>query len=191
MGLRKYLEWARRERTTWQAVSTLLVAGSLFVIVVPFAILSLAGWLDQAWGLPRLALGPVNAIVGIVLLLGGGFVALWSVQAEARLGGGTPVPIIPTQRLVVVPPYAYCRNPMILGTVLAYLSIGAFLGSASAVGIVLVLGVLLLTYVKLVEEKELHLRFGSEYEEYLRTTPLLLPRVTLVPRRGRPHRPSG
>ena len=181
MGLRKYLEWARRQPTTWQAVSTLLVAGSLFVIVVPFAILSLAGWLDQAWGLPRLALGPVNAIVGIVLLLGGGFVALWSVQAEARLGGGTPVPMIPTQRLVVVPPYAYCRNPMILGTVLAYLSIGAFLGSASAVGIVLVLGMLLLAYVKLVEEKELRLRFGPEYEAYLRTTPLLLPRVALRP----------
>jgi len=89
--------------------------------------------------------------------------------------------MIPTQRLVVVPPYAYCRNPMILGTVLAYLSIGAFLGSASAVGIVLVLGMLLIAYVKLVEEKELRLRFGPEYEAYLRSTPFLLPRLTFGP----------
>lgn len=179
--MRKYLEWAQREPTTAQVVATLLPAGVLFLVALPAGIVVLAGRLDHALALPRLLLGPVNAVMGLVLLGVGGSVALWSVRAEARLGGGSPVPMIPTRRLVVVPPYAYCRNPMVLGTVLAYLGIGVWLGSASAVAMVLVLGVLLVTYVKLVEEKELRLRFGEEYEEYLRTTPFLLPRF---PRRG-------
>jgi len=174
--MRKYLEWTRRERSTPQVVAMLLLAAGLFLVALPVVIVSLAGWLDQVWGWPRMVLGPVNTVMGIVLLLGGGFVALWSVWAEAKLGGGTPLPMIPTRRLVVVPPYTYCRNPMVLGTVLAYLGIGAWLGSASAVGLVLALGMLLLTYVKLFEEKELRLRFGSDYEAYLRATPLLLPR---------------
>ena len=40
--------------------------------------------------------------------------------------------MIPTQRLVVVPPFAHCRNPMILGTVVGYLGFGVWLGSPSA-----------------------------------------------------------
>jgi protein-S-isoprenylcysteine O-methyltransferase Ste14 len=182
--MRKYLEWARRERSTPQVVAMLIVAAGVFIVALPVLVVSLAGWLDQAWGLPRMVLGPVNAVVGSVLLLGGGSFALWSVQAQAKLGKGSPLPMIPTRRLIVVPPYAYCRNPMVLGTVLAYLSIGVGLGSASAVGIVLLLAMLLLAYVKLVEEKELRLRFGPPYEEYLRATPLLLPRFTSGP----PHR---
>ncbi len=189
--MRKYLEWAGRERSTWQLVALLLLAGCCFVVAVPSLIVSLAGWLDQAWGLPRFTLGPVNAIAGVLLLGGGGSVAFWSVHAEAQLGGGTPLPMIPTQRLVVVPPYAYCRNPMVLGTVAAYLGIGVWLGSASAVAIVLVFGALLLAYVKLLEEKELRARFGAAYEEYLRTTPLLLPRLRWRSPRGHLKRAPG
>ena len=173
----KYLEWAGRARSTPQVVAISLLAGIVVIVGVPLAIVNLAGWLDHVLGVPRLGFGPVNAVAGVVLFVAGGFIALWSVLAEAKVGTGTPLPMVPTQRLVVVPPYAYCRNPMILGTVLAYLSIGAWLGSGSAVAIVLVIATLLLLYVKLFEEKELRIRFGPEYEAYRRATPLLLPRL--------------
>ncbi len=47
--------------------------------------------------------------------------------------------------------------------------------------IVFAIGALLSLYIKLVEEKELELRFEKEYVEYKEKTPYLIPR----PREGR------
>lgn len=103
--------------------------------------------------------------------------------AEAQIGLGMPLPMIPTKRLVVVPPFTYCRNPMVLGTVIGYFGFGVCLGSISAIAIVLVFAALLLLYVKVLEEEELEARFGVAYLDYKRTTPFLLPRV---PKRPQP-----
>lgn len=86
------------------------------------------------------------------------------------------MPVMPTQKLVVIRPFTYCRNPMTLGTILAYLGVCVWIGSISAVVIVLIFTILLLLYVKLLEEKELEARFGAEYLEYKRNTPFILPR---------------
>lgn len=177
----KYLEWARREASTRRLVFSLTVAGVVLLVVVPGLLIVGSRRLDQALGLPPLSAGIINPLGGIAFLLGGGFFAFWSVCAEATIGSGTPLPMIPTQRLVVVPPYTYCRNPMVLGTVTAYLGIGVWLGSVSAMVIVLLLAALLLLYVKVFEEKELEARFGADYREYKRTTPFLLPRVRRRP----------
>lgn len=176
--MRKYLDWARREYSTRQLVLALCFGGTIFLLGIPYLIVRAADGLDQALGLPRFTFGFVNPIVGIPLIVAGGLFALWSVVAEARVGSGTPLPMMPTQRLVVVPPFTYCRNPMVLGTCVAYLGIGVWLGSLSAIGLVLLFGVVLLTYVKLLEEKELEARFGADYVEYKRRTPFLLPRLT-------------
>ncbi len=179
--MRKYLEWAGREYSTRQLLVALFFAGTAFLLAIPYLIIRSSAWLDEALGLPRFTLGSINPIVGILFSLAGGLLAFWSVYAEARIGSGTPLPMMPTQRLVVVPPFTYCRNPMVLGTLVAYLGIGVWLGSLSAIGIVIVLAVLLLTYVKALEEKELESRFGADYVEYKRRTPFLLPRVTRRP----------
>ncbi|MGB7962014.1 MAG: isoprenylcysteine carboxylmethyltransferase family protein [Propionicimonas sp.] len=179
--MRKYLEWARRDYSTRQLVVALFFAGTVFLLAIPYLIIVSSAGLDQALGLPRFIVGIINPIVGGLFLLGGGLFAFWSVLAEARIGSGTPLPMMPTQRLVVVPPFTYCRNPMVLGTLVAYLGVGVWLGSLSAIAIVITLGGLLLTYVKLLEEKELEARFGDDYLEYKRGTPFLLPRVTRRP----------
>jgi protein-S-isoprenylcysteine O-methyltransferase Ste14 len=49
------------------------------------------------------------------------------------------------------------------------------LGSIAAVGLGLIYPVGILAYIKLIEEKELQERFGSEYLEYKRRTPFLIP----------------
>jgi protein-S-isoprenylcysteine O-methyltransferase Ste14 len=66
---------------------------------------------------------------------------------------------------------------MTLGTTLFYLGIAIWLGSISAVGLGLVYPVGILIYIKLVEERELEERFGSEYLEYKKRTPFLIPRI--------------
>jgi protein-S-isoprenylcysteine O-methyltransferase Ste14 len=66
---------------------------------------------------------------------------------------------------------------MALGTALFYLGVAIWLGSLSAVGLGLVYPVGILVYIKLIEEKELEERFGSEYLEYKKRTPFLIPRL--------------
>jgi protein-S-isoprenylcysteine O-methyltransferase Ste14 len=159
----------------------MVLAGSIFLVGLPVLVVVAGRALDEALGVPPFSAGLVTSVPGVLLVVAGGVLGAWSVLAEATVGHGTPVPLIPTQRLVVVPPFTYCRNPMVLGTSLAYLGVGVCVGSVSAVVLVVLFATLLLLYVKLVEEKELEARFGAEYAAYKRTTPFLLPR--LVPRR--------
>ena len=176
--MRTYVEWARREPSTGLVVVTMVLAGAVFLIGLPLLLVMKSVWLDDAFGLPSFAAGAATTVPGVLLLLAGGGFAVWSVIAEATVGRGTPVPLIPTQRLVVVPPFTYCRNPMVLGTCLAYLGVAVWVGSLSAVLLVVLFAALLLLYVKLVEERELEARFGADYVAYKRTTPFLFPRFT-------------
>lgn len=175
--MNRYLEWARREPSTRQILMTLVPAGALFLAGLPVLIAVAAGWLDRSLGLPAFRAGIATDIAGTVLMVAGGLFAFWAVVAEARIGHGTPVPMIPTQRLVVVPPFTYCRNPMVLGTVVGYLGLGVWRGSFSAIALVVLFAALLLLYVKVFEEQELAARFGDDYVEYRRSTPFLVPRI--------------
>jgi protein-S-isoprenylcysteine O-methyltransferase Ste14 len=85
--------------------------------------------------------------------------------------------MMPTQRLITTGPFQYCRNPMTLGTILAYL--GLSIAAATIVGITLVvaLAALLLVYLKRIEEKELTERFSEEYLAYRRDVPFIIPRI--------------
>ena len=91
---------------------------------------------------------------------------MWSVYAQFTIDRGTPIPMMPTQKLVISRPFNYCRNPMTFGTILLYLGIAIWIGSLSAVVIMILLDILLIVYIKLVEEKELYERYGEEYLEY-------------------------
>ena len=157
--MKKFQDWAKREYSIRQR------------LVVSSA--AIDHWLQ----LPRFTLSVMNLIVGLLLVMGGGFLGLWSIHVQLTLGKGTPVPMMPTRRLVVKGPFTYCRNSMMLGTFAAYLGIFVWVGSFSAIALILIMIVVLLLYVKLIEEKELEDRFGFEYLEYKRNTPFLLPRL--------------
>jgi protein-S-isoprenylcysteine O-methyltransferase Ste14 len=93
------------------------------------------------------------------------------------VGEGTPAPTAPTQRLVVEGPYKLCRNPMKLGAISYYLGLGTLFHSLTTGLICFFVGLIIGTlYHKLVEEKELLIRFGEDYEKYKRSTPFLMPR---------------
>ena len=176
--MKKYLEWAGREPSTRRVVVTLALAGGVVLAGVPLLVAVSADWLDRWLGLARFTAGFATRVVGTVLMVAGGLFGFWAVLAEARIGHGTPVPMVPTRRLVVVPPFTYCRNPMVLGTGVCYLGFSLWLGSVSAIVLVVVFAALLLVYAKVLEEKELEARFGADYLEYKRTTPFLVPGLT-------------
>ncbi len=148
----------------------------MFVAVVP-AVLFLAVWLLETrvfceWARPlEIALSVISFSVGT-------FFVAWAVLKQLTIGRGTPVPVAPPKELIVTGPYALCRNPIQLGAMLYYLSVGTYFGSMKIGLTMFFLGLIIgSSYHKLVEEKELLLRFGEEYEEYRKKTPFLIPKL--------------
>jgi len=94
-------------------------------------------------------------------------------------GHGTPAPIAPPKRLVVVGFYRYVRNPMYLGFFIGWGGLWVVFGRANMAAIAVastgVLGVVL--FVLLYEEPHLRKIFGAEYEEYCRNVRRWIPRM--------------
>ncbi len=148
----------------------------IFLLLLPWALIALGTGLDRWLNWPSLLFGPANLAVGGLLLVLGLVFGLWSNYVQFTLGKGTAVPLMATQKLIVQPPYTYCRNPMALGAIAMYLGVAVIFGSLGAVLLVLLGAVSLSVYIKLLEEKEMELRFGQDYLEYKRRTPFLAPR---------------
>jgi len=171
----KFLKQTKREYSPNQRLVALAVEGVVFLIVLPFALIALGSSLDQWLRWLHILYEPINLVLGGLLIVAGWLFAIWSIYVQFTLGRGTPVPLMATQKLIVQPPYNYCRNPMALGAIVMYLGVAILFGSIGAVALVLLGTALLLTYIKRVEEKEMVLRFGQEYLEYKQRTPFLIP----------------
>jgi protein-S-isoprenylcysteine O-methyltransferase Ste14 len=154
----------------------LLLAGVLFLVLLPYVIIVLCPRLDSRLGLQGFYTGAVNYFLGLLLIGVGGFFALWSIYAQVTRGRGTPLPVMPTQELLTSGPFRYCRNPMTLGTILAYGGLAVVMGTPSGVALVLLLASLLIFYLKRFEERELGERFGEAYLAYKEQVPFIIPR---------------
>ena len=172
----KFLKNAEHEYSSGKRTILLLFAGIVFLGILPSALVYFSSRLDHRFELPGMAFGVINFIFGGGFLVTGLLFAWWSNYVQFTIGRGTPVPIMATQQLIIQKPYSYCRNPMALGAILMYLGVAILIGSISAVGLVLLGAIVLLTYIKLLEEKEMELRFGDAYREYRKRTPFIIPR---------------
>lgn len=172
----RFQQWAKREYSPEQRIVFLAFLGILFLIIIPYFLVVVSPRWDQILRLPRFVYGFMNLFVGLALIGVGVVFAFWSIETQFTHGKGTPVPIMPTRRLVVLGPFRYCRNPMTFGTLLFYLGMGVWVGSVFAVCFTSLFVVLLIIYIKVVEERELELRFGEEYLQYKRVTSFILPR---------------
>ncbi len=173
----KLLKQNKREYSPNQRLVALAVEGVFFLLVFPFPLIVLGSALDQWLGWVPILYGPINLVLGGLVTVASWLFAIWSIYVQFTVGRGTPVPLMATQKLIVQPPYSYCRNPMALGAIGMYMGVAVLMGSIGAVVLVLLGAVLLLTYIKFVEEKEMELRFGQEYLEYKQRTPFLIPHL--------------
>ena len=171
----KFLQQTKREYSPNQRLAALVVGGVFFLIVAPFVLIALGSSLDQWLQWPPIRYEPINLILGGLLSVASWLLAIWANYVQFTLGRGTPVPLMATQKLIVEPPYTYCRNPMALGAIGMYLGVAIVFGSIGAGVLVLLGATVLLTYIKRVEEKEMELRFGQEYLAYKQRTPFLIP----------------
>jgi len=85
------------------------------------------------------------------------------------------MPLKATGKLVVEKPYSYCRNPLYFGLINFFFGISIMLGSISSLVMVFIFSMIIISYIKLIEEQELVKRFGDEYVTYKKKTPLLIP----------------
>jgi protein-S-isoprenylcysteine O-methyltransferase Ste14 len=106
-------------------------------------------------------------------------VALRCVWDFGWTGRGTPAPIAPPQRLVVVGFYRYVRNPMYLGFATGWIGLWIVFGQANPVVISAVTTVAFAVHLFVVfyEEPTLRRKFGADYEEYCRNVGRWHPRL--------------
>ncbi len=175
--MKYFTRWARREYPLSKRLLVTLPAGILFVFLIPWMLVRLGPRLDVASHLPQLSFGIGNLVVGGLLILLGAVFGIWSNVMEIGFARGTPLPVMPTQTLLINGPFRYCRNPMSFGALSIYLGVAVAAGSFASIAIALLLAALLITYLKRVEERELEARFGQAYLDYKARTPFILPRI--------------
>lgn len=114
---------------------------------------------------------------GLAILFLGVWLVTWSVIHFFK-EKGTPVPLNPPPKLVTGGPYQYVRNPMISGIFFLLFGLGFLIKSPALVFVFTPLFIVLnLFELKTIEEPELQLRLGKEYEIYKKGTPMFLPKI--------------
>lgn len=170
----------------WLSAAAALVVGAAF--------LGLWFWLLPGWlGLKVAASAADTSLwagarwVAAIPSVLGFAVALRCIWDFGWTGRGTPAPMIPPQRLVVVGPYRYVRNPMYLGFATGWIGLWILFGhtniaSFSPTGLATIAGVAAAAlgvhlFVVMYEEPTLRKKFGADYEEYCRNVRRWLPRT--------------
>lgn len=138
------------------AVQTVLFWG-VFLFALPRLIIEVDAGRFQSDACLAIGLGVFVVSSGL---------GLWSGWTMAVKGGGTPLPLDPTTRLVVGGPYSRVRNPMAIAGLSQGAGVGLWLGSPLVLAYVVCGGIVWHVLVRPWEERQLAARFGVEYERY-------------------------
>jgi len=158
-----------------------LVGGLLVLVLAPSIIYLITSLYDNVLRLEIIPNPTIRWIIIAVLLLIGIIYAISSLVIQNRVGEGGPVElgkieISPkTKHLVVSGPYRNTRNPMLFGAFLLYLAYALLINSTTALVLVCVLFVFMLTVVVPMEEKRLLKDFGDQYVAYRKRVSMFIP----------------
>ncbi|MBL7959660.1 isoprenylcysteine carboxylmethyltransferase family protein [bacterium] len=175
MKLKQFEHWAQKEYSPKQRLTLVIPALIFFCLFLPVLFLSVSITADRSCELPLFHWGYWNGLIGAVCTTAGAGLGLWTVWVQFVLGRGTPSPFMPTQSLIIAGPYRFCRNPMILGVFTAYVGLAIWASSPSGIIMCLIFILVASAYIKLIEEKELEVRFGSTYTDYKQFTSFIFP----------------
>ncbi len=177
--IQKVVEVSKNKKDKKERLTSFIPQFVFFLIILPSILFIIPYFFFDKWiGFEKINLNTWAYILFSIIAFIGWIFAIWSIIVQFKLGKGTPMPIMATQKLVIKKPYSMSRNPMAFGTLLLYIAISFLIGSVSAIIMSLLFMAILLTYIKIIEEKELEIRFGQEYVEYKKKTPFLFPKLT-------------
>lgn len=145
-----------------------------FNVLVTFPLFILYFWAFDviSWQDPLLVLLVFfSSFLGLSLVV-------WTMKMFADVGQGSPAPWDPINKLIITGPYAYVRNPMLLGVFLILLAEAIFFQSMALFVYLLIFIGVNAVYFPLSEEKGLLKRYGQAYQEYKNNVPRFIPRLT-------------
>ncbi len=160
-----------------------LITLILFGLMLPALFWVTCDLLDEIFTLPDMMSTAPALIIGIAPVVVGIFWITWSYSYIVFVGKGLPLEVFgyalhPTQVLVTTGPYAYTRNPMVLGFLFILLGVVFFARSWSGLILLPFVGIIVWVYLVTVEEKHLKKRFGEDYIRYRSNVPVLIPKLS-------------
>ena len=153
-------------RQFFRSLLASLPALLIYLFALPWAALRLDRWFGLVWRLPFWT-EPAAALAMFIGLA----IAAWSFWALTFRGDGTPNPLVPTARLVESGPFRRSRNPLMLGGWLFGAGLACLLRSPCLLGLVGMVAVAGMWYVRRIEEPRLLARFGDAWTRYMIRTP--------------------
>ena len=149
----------------------LCIAYGLFAVFIPRKLLSLNLQLFAV------DIGSLR-YCGLIIIIIGAVINLKCYWDLIFFGNGTPDPVIPTEKLVVRGFYQFMRNPIYVGLCLILFG-EAILFMSTVLLIYSLLWLLVLNLIVVfIEEPSLRLRFGVSYDDYLKSVPRWIPRLS-------------
>ena len=153
-------------------IKAILILPFNVLITMPVLILCFSDW---ALISPQHRL-PFMIMIGLFGL--GLALMAWTIGLFAAVKKGSLAPWNPIDKLITTGPYAYVRNPMLLGVFLV-LGGEALLFTSYPLAIYLIIFIIInALYFPLSEEKGLEKRFGQEYITYKSNVPRFIPRLS-------------
>jgi protein-S-isoprenylcysteine O-methyltransferase Ste14 len=116
-------------------------------------------------------------VLGVALMAVGTVILIEAFVRFALQGIGTPAPIFPTKRLVVMGSYRFVRNPMYVAVVLLILGQGLFFGDIRVLAYGLCAWLVTHLFVLIYEEPTLRRSFPVDYAVFSVHVPRWIPRL--------------
>jgi protein-S-isoprenylcysteine O-methyltransferase Ste14 len=161
----------------WRHARAIILLPGTAIVVAPTLIVIAGGGPNIGWGLGG-AVAVLIAVVGLMLVVAGLALWVWTLRLFARIGKGTLASWDPTQQLVVQGPYRRVRNPMITGVLAILVGQAALWGSLGLLVWCAAFFAIYRTYCVRYEEPGLERRFGERYCAYRHSVPRWIPRHT-------------
>lgn len=132
---------------------------------------------------------PMPERLGLTLVIISGLLILAATSNLILAGLGIPIAFIQTQRLASNWLYNWTRNPIVLSALIFMVCLGLWMRSTWLIlWTLLLLTPVAVVVLKVFEERELEIRFSTEYQAYKNRVPMLFPRIPVS--RGRVKTPS-
>lgn len=153
-------------------MSTFKIARSF---ILPFTVLVAVPWAIHSWLEPLQTRNVFSIALGAVFILSGLAMLAWTNVLFVAFGNGTLAPWDPTEKLGLLGPYSYVRNPMILGVVVAILGEALLFSSFWLLGWSGLFAMINHLWFVRWEEPALAKRYGKDYERYAQNVPRWIP----------------